>query len=76
MRTLLGLAFRVLVLVPAMIAALMVLCSLIPYFATGTWLIVSIAVITALQVGYLGGGAIVTWPHRSFFSAVPIATVT
>jgi hypothetical protein len=57
----LGVAFRVLVLVPAIIAALMVLSSLIPYFATGTWLIFSIAVIIALQVGYLGGSALVTW---------------
>ena len=58
---LLGLFFRVLVLVPATIAALIVLCSFIPYFSPGTWLIVSVSVITALQVGYLGGSALVTW---------------
>jgi hypothetical protein len=69
---LLGLFFRVLILVPATVAALMVLCSVIPYFDTNTWLIVSIAVITLLQFGYLSGSALVTWleaparhtPHR------------
>jgi hypothetical protein len=58
---LLGLFFRVLILVPATLAALMVLCSVIPYFDTSTWLIVSIAVIMVLQFGYLGGSALVTW---------------
>jgi hypothetical protein len=58
---LLGLFFRVLILVPVTVAALMVLCSVIPYFDTSTWLIVSIAVITVLQFGYLSGSTLVTW---------------
>jgi hypothetical protein len=82
---LLGLFFRVLVLVPATIATLMVLCSFIPYFSPGTWLIVSVSVITALQVGYLGGSALVPWlnaparhtsPSRQLLisgAAVPLA---
>jgi hypothetical protein len=70
--TLLGLFFRVLVLVPATIAALMVLCSVIPYFATGTWLIVFIAVIIALQVGYIGGSALVTWLNAPARHTTPL----
>jgi hypothetical protein len=57
---LLGLFFRVLVLVPATAAVLIVLCSVMPYFDTRIWVIVSVAVITVLQVGFLSGSALVT----------------
>ena len=68
---LLGLFFRVLVLVPATVAALIVLCSVMPSFDTRTWLIVSVVVITVLQVGYLSGSALVTWLEASARHTTP-----